>query len=138
MLNILDAKRHQQHRKLVRMHQWASELERFDVTFPARFLATYLAGPLVQHRDGTRHVFGYLKKYPDLVHPVNSHELPTEEGVEFEQNSEEDQKELFELLYPDVHEDVDPSFPQPYWDEPPFTYHVDSDWAGDKSNRRGR
>ena len=91
---------------------------------------------LPQHLDGVKHVFGYLKKHKDLIIPIHSSPIALEEGTPVEVGSEEGQKEIFELLYPDAIDEIDASFPEPCYDELPLTCYVDSDWAGDKSIRR--
>ena len=129
---ILNSVQHQHYRKLVGILQWASELERIDITFAARFLARFTAGPLQQHLDGVKYIFGYLKKHIDLIIPIHSSPV---EDTPVKVGGEEGQKEIFELMYPDAINEIDASFPVPCYGELPLTCYVDLDSAGDNSNR---
>ena len=109
------------------------KLHWIDITFTAGFLARFTAGPLQQHLDGVKYIFGYLKKHRDLIIPIHSSPI---EGNPVEVGGEEGQKEIFELMYPDAIDEIDASFSVPCYGELPLTCYVDLDWAGDKSNRR--
>ena len=127
---------HAVYRSATGIFSWVSCCGRIDITFASRLLSRFSAGPLEQHLDGAKHVYGYLRHCTSFALPVHHGAIPPDEASPVDVKDSLGETRLFKQLYPDAKEMIAANNPTPCYDELPITCYVDSDWAGDKSHRR--
>ena len=130
---LLDDEQHKQFQMMIGMLVWIVSLGRFDVAFATVSLSRFLAVPRKGHLDRVLRVFKYLKKRINRRIIFDSRPIICEEGQE---QLEKDFRSLFEKLYPDAAEEVDPDLPEALIDEMTITVFHDSDHAHDVVTRR--
>ena len=132
----LSMEQHAAYRSAVGIFQWISCCGRIDITYAARLLSRFSAGPLVQHWDGCRHLAGYLRHCKSFALPIHHKKIPSDPSSPIDIKDSLGETQLFKELYPEAKEEVSDSNPTPCYGEISTTCYVDSDWAGDKSHRR--
>ena len=119
---------HKVYQQCLGMLNWLVTIGRFDIAFATSSLARFVASPRQGHLDRLKHVFGYLKKWPN-------HRIRIDAGDPMLIGSEElFQKDLmseFQSEYPDAVEELDPKLSKPLVPELSITGLVDSDHAHD-------
>ena len=107
--------------------QWIITLGRLDIVFPVTALARHTTAPRRGHLEKVLRVAGYLRNYPDLKIGIDSRR-PS--GVpEFDEGV----REYMKQRYPEAHEDIDSTDPDPGPSGAISTVgYTDSDWGGEK------
>ena len=62
---LLNDHYHKIYQQLLGMLNWLVTIGRFDISFATSSLARFVACPRQGHLDRLKHVFGYLKKWPN-------------------------------------------------------------------------
>ena len=132
----LSLDQHAKYRSAVGIFQWISCCGRIDITFAARLLSRFSAGPLVQHWEGCRHLTGYLRQCKSFALPMHHGKIAPDPASPIDVKDSLGETNLFKEIYPNAKEAVSDSDPTPCYSEISTTCYVDSDWAGDKSHRR--
>lgn len=109
---------------------WMVELGRVDIITEVSILASQMALPREGHLDALFHVFSYLRKRHNSRLVFD----PTYPEIDGNQFIEHDWKHF----YGNVCEAIPPDMPKPKGKEVDIRMFVDSDHAGDTSNRRSR
>ena len=131
--DLLDATQHKVYQQMLGMLNWLVTIGRFDIAFATSSLARFVACPRKGHLDRLKHVFGYLKKWPNRRIRIDSRDpilIGSEEVFQKDLMSE------FRSDYPNALEELDPKLPKPFVPEFSITGLVDSDHAHDRRTRR--
>jgi hypothetical protein len=116
---------------LVGILRWTVEIGRIDVATEVSLLSSFMAYPREGHLEALLHIMAYLRD----KHNSRMYFDPTYPDIDYEAfNDGADWKEF----YGDVKEATPPNAPEPRGKDIDLRMMVDSDHAGDKSNRRSR
>ena len=110
--------------------RWIVELGRVDIITEVSLLASHLALPRKGHLDTVIRIFAYLKNKHNSLMVFD----PTYPEIDERDFLECDWKDF----YGDAKEPIPPNAPDPRGKEVDLRLFVDSDHAGDKTNRRSR
>ena len=132
---ILSGESHQKYQMLIGILNWIVALGRLDIAFATSSLSRFVACPRQGHMDRALYVFGYLKKRPNRRYVIDSRD-PKILANGAEGLIDEDLTKSLKSQYPDSEELLDPSCPEPLFEELKITAFVDSDHAHDKLTRR--
>jgi len=118
------------YQSLVGILHWMVELGRVDMIVEVSILASHMAMPREGHLIAAYHVFAYIKRHHNSRLVFD----PSYPEIDMSVFTSHDWKEF----YGDVQEAIPPNAPQPLGKDIDLRMYVDSDHAGDKSNRRSR
>ena len=88
--------------------------------FASRLLSRFSAGPLEQHLDGAKHVYGYLRHCTSFALPVHHGAIPPDEASPVDVKDSLGGIRLFKQLYPEAKEMIAANNPTPCYDELPM------------------
>ena len=118
------------YQSLVGILHWMVELGRVDMIVEVSILASHMAMPREGHLLAVYHVFAYIKKHHNSRLVFD----PSYPDIDRSNFMEHDWREF----YGDVKEAIPPNAPLALGKDVDIRMYVDSDHAGDKSNRRSR
>ena len=118
------------YQSLVGTLHWMVKLGRVDMIVEVSMLASHMAMPREGHLFAAYHVFAYIKKHHNSRLVFD----PSYPDIDKSNFMEHDWKEF----YGNVQEAVPPNAPPALGKDVDLRMYVDSDHAGDKSNRRSR
>ena len=117
--------------EMIGMLRWAIELGRVDIYLEVSLLSAYQASPRQGHLEETLHIFGFLKKHPDLTLYFNP-ELPFIPPDIFQG----DNSDVFCDQYRGAKEEIPQNMPLPKGKPITITAYVDASHTANKITRR--
>lgn len=115
------------YQELIGMLQWAIKLGGVDIHFEVATLSAYQAAPRQGHLDELIHIFGFLKKHPDLTLYFNP-EIPLIPPDIFNGDS----SQTFQDQYREAEEEIPSNMPPPRGRPVTITAYVDASHAANK------
>ena len=119
------------YQEMIGMLRWAIELGRVDIHLEVSLLSAYQAAPRQGHLDELLHIFGFLKKHPDLTLYFNP-DLPMIPPEIFTG----DDSSTFRDHYREAQEELPAHMPPPRGNPVTMTCYVDASHAANKITRR--
>jgi hypothetical protein len=119
------------YQELIGILRWAIEIGRVDIVTEVSMMSAYQASPREGHLEQLLHIFGYLKKKPNLTLYFDP-TLPNLDGCDFNIY----RVESFQDYYRGAVEEVPPRMPKPRGRCITTTAFVDASHASNKVTRR--
>ena len=109
---------------LIGSANWMVSITRFDIAHAMNTMARYGVKPREGHLQGVKHVFGYIKKYPQgqLILDTNDHDWSQYKIEDYNWSD----------FYPNAIEELPHSMPEPKGKEAKITCYKDADHAFDQ------
>lgn len=116
--------------QLVGILRWAVEIGRIDIFLEVSLLSQYQVNPRLGHLEAAYHIFGYLKKHPDMGRLGFDPVAPNIQEKYFHHGAN------WKEFYGDVEEELPPNMPEPRGHPVSVSAFVDANHAGNVVTRR--